>query len=97
VNRCTYCIRLSDGAWGKRPTPSNVRRAILACSHRDYRLRSVCFPPPDANEETCLQCRVCFDVRWSRYEIVIDELVETLLCWLQPEFDSMVEVEISDE
>jgi hypothetical protein len=57
----------------------------------------VCFPPPDANEETCLQCRVCFDVRWSRYEIVIDELVETLLCWLQPEFDSMVEVEISDE
>jgi hypothetical protein len=55
------------------------------------------FPQPDDNEETLLECHVCFEVRWSRYEIVIDDLVEKLLRRLQPEYDSMVEVEIIDE
>ena len=74
-----------------------MRKVIRACSHRDYHLHSLYFPQPDDNEETLLECHVCFEVRWSRYEIVIDDLVEKLLRRLQPEYDSMVEVEIIDE
>ena len=56
---------------------------------------SAFFEPDD--EETRLECRACFEAKWSHSEIIRDKLIETLSLRFQPEYDSMVEVEVIDD
>jgi len=96
VNRFTYHIHLSQGTWGRPPTPSRVRESVSTCGNNDGGLCHLTFFEPD-DEETRLECRACFEAKWSHSEIIRDKLIETLSLRFQPEYDSMVEVEVIDD
>ena len=96
MNRFTCRIQLAHGHWERSPTPSRVREAVVACASSDNVLRHLTFLEPD-NEETRLECRVCFEARWSHSEVIRDTLIETLSSRFRPEYDSMVEVEVLDD
>jgi hypothetical protein len=95
VTTFAFCIQLSQGTWGQRPTRTRVRAAVresLANKSVSRRLR---FSDPLSNE-TVLECKGQFRTRVLHAEIVRDALIETLLQRFQPEYDSMVEVEVLD-
>jgi hypothetical protein len=96
VNRFAYHVQLSQGNWGRPPTRRRVRESVSACGNRDNGFCHLSFFEP-ADEETRLECRVCFEAKRSHSEIIRDKLIETLSLRFQPEYDSMVEVEVIDD
>ena len=71
--------------------------AVAACGNSDGGLCHLTFFEPD-DEETRLECRGAFRGRNGRdSEIIRDKLIETLSLRFQPEYDSMVEVEVIDD
>ena len=96
MNRFAYHVQLSQGNWGRPPTRRRVRESVSACGNRDNGFCHLSFFEP-AGEETRLECRVCFEAKRSHSEIIRDKLIETLSLRFQPEYDSMVEVEVIDD
>lgn len=97
---CVRCeVRLAEGDWAETPTLAAIRDILGNClTTRDDRLVSVeeIDPvPPDA-PDIALQVEVTVCVRWDHSEIVRDRIIEALLQHCQPEYDSMVEVEVID-
>lgn len=91
--RCT--IRLARGCWQTMPTFTGVSkrlRTLFAC-HNDCLLYAT---QQDPEPDVLLQLEVVVETRWKHSEVVRDLIAETLAGLCQPEYESMVEVELSN-
>jgi hypothetical protein len=92
-------IQLSGGNWGIRPTPAQIRRSIPHGRWHDAVLCRLDFEASD-DTDVLLAVEAEFKAYWSpvgaHVEALRDELMTALLQRFQPEFESMVEVEVLD-
>jgi hypothetical protein len=92
-------IRLSAGNWGLRPTPAQIRKSVPHGRWHDAVLSRLSFEDPD-DADVLLAFEAEFKAYWSfvgaHVEALRDELFTALLRRFQPEFESMVEVEVLD-
>ena len=92
-------IQLSEGNWGLRPTPAQIRKSIPHGRWHDAVLSRLSFEDPD-DADVLLAFEAEFKAYWSfvgaHVEALRDELFTALLQRFQPEFESMVEVEVLD-
>jgi len=95
VSRVCCEIRLAAGNWINPPTRARVRK-LLNTFIRAPNNWVVCVEEIDStpSDGVVLQVTVC--VRWMHSEIVRDRIIEAVLRYCQPEYDSMVEVAVID-
>ena len=97
MNRFGFHVQMSQGRWGRQPYSSAVRTQVYQCAERDFRLSGFRFCPPET-EEILREFKAEFCVPHPFYatdaEYVRDTLIMALLGWFQPEYESMIEVEV---
>ena len=95
MNGTRFNITLSEGRWKTLPSARAVRGLL---THFAFRRREIVWDDtePFASDPNALvQCSVILPV--VNGELLRDSLIETMLNRFQPEYDSMVEVEVLDE
>jgi len=95
VNGTRFNITLSEGCWRRSPTAGAVRDRL---AHGVFYGLDVAWDetePFDPSAEAALQLSVVCPV--VNGEILRDCIIERLLRYFEPEYESMVEVEVLDE
>ena len=73
------------------------RRCCRVLRNVDCDLVRLDFIDPDGDDDVLLAFEAEFVTYWSHSEIVRDALIDALLQSFQPEYESMIEVEIVDD
>jgi len=97
VNRFVCCVQLCDGTWGRQIAEGAVADVVESCANVDCDLVRLDFIDPDGDDDVLLAFEAEFVTYWSHSEIVRDALIDALLQSFQPEYESMIEVEIVDD
>jgi hypothetical protein len=96
VNRFVCRVQLCDGNWGRQISEGTVADVVESCANVDRNLVRLDFLDVDG-DDVLLAFEVEVVTHWSHSEIVRDALIDALLQWFQPEYDSMIEVEVLDD
>ena len=96
MNRFVCHVQLCDGNWGRRVTEGAVADVVKSCANIDCDPIRLGFVGPDG-DDVLLAFEAEFVTYWSHSEIVRDDLIDSLLQRFQPEYDSMIEVEVLDD
>lgn len=90
MNRVVCRITLAEGVWQERPTPWAVRRVLRPRTVRGA-MAALTF-----EEGEGLVAEAVVFTRYCHAEIIRDNIVAALLKGFQPEYESMVEVEVCE-
>lgn len=94
MNRIRCQVSLYDGRWKMLPTWEAVRNVMEHCVPRKRENALDYAEKMNSDSETLLQFAVVMTTRWKHSEAVRDRIVEVLLRRFQPEYESMIEVEV---
>lgn len=92
---CVRCyISMYDGNWRRPPSQKEVRSVLETAfpPHSDDCLVSIEFVEPE--EDVRVQAEVVVSHPWYHEEVVQDKIIERLLKRFDPEYESMIEVEV---
>ena len=95
MNGTRFNITLSEGRWKRSPTPGAVREQLAHCVLYGWDVVWDETEPFDPSADAVLQLSVVCPV--INGEILRDHIIGRLLCYFEPEYESMVEVEVLDE
>lgn len=94
MNRVSCTIILYEGQWRRKLAEDVLRAALNRVVFGDCSLVELEFVPPD--EDVAFEIEVVVATRWSDEEHVRDRIIEGLLRRFEPEYESMIEVEVRD-
>jgi len=94
MNRVGCEIRLAKGKWRNKPVKSETLGVIRRIEDGDLEVLRATPLEHDADTEQRLE--VVMVSQWRHDEAMCDCLATALVNALQPEFESMVEVEVTD-
>ena len=92
-------VRLYEGCWKGTLSQEAVTLALKRTfpEQSDNALVDVEFvEPEDIQEDVALEATVTVMARWCHAEIIRDGIAESLLQRFDPEFESMIEVEVEE-
>jgi len=92
IERVTLKVLLHDGCWGRRPSEKLIAQTLHA--FKNIIGSKFVEPAEDVLFEVALT--VDADLDWGNHENVSDRIIERLLRRFEPEYESMVEVEVED-
>ena len=92
MNRVNCRIALYGGRWKRELSKEVVEMTIRRAVHGDCSLVELEFVEPD--EDVAFEVELVVITDWSDEENVRDKIIERLLERLDPEYESMVEVDI---
>ena len=101
MSRVVCRIVLSEGIWENQPSKRAVREALRSAWPPRTHVGSV--PPPptlvrlgfdEPGDDEALVAEAVVDARCCHAETIRDDIVGALLASFQPEYESMVEVEV---
>ena len=85
-------IILYEGQWGRTLSKEAVEKAVRRAVYGDCSLKELRFVDPDM--DVAFEIEVAVTTDWSDEEHVRDRIIERLLARFEPEYESMVEVEV---
>jgi hypothetical protein len=94
MDRVSCTIILYEGQWRKKPSEHALRTALKRAVAGDCSLVELEFVPP--SEDIAFETEVVVATEWSDEEHVRDRIIEGLLRRFEPEYESMIEVEVCD-
>jgi hypothetical protein len=94
MSRVSCTITLYEGRWGRKLSRESLEKAVRRATYGDCRLEELEFVKPD--EDVAFEIKASVTTEWSDEENVRDKIIERLLARFEPEYESMVEVEVND-
>ncbi len=92
-----FCrVLFFDGRWRRKLSEKSIAVTLKRAVSSHCRVVSLAFVKPD--EDVAFEAQMVVDVNttWGDREVVRDEIVERVLWRFEPEFESMIEVEVED-
>jgi divalent metal cation (Fe/Co/Zn/Cd) transporter len=94
MERVICRVLLYEGRWGHKLSYKAIESVLrhMGCRHRP--LASLRFVQPD--DDVAFEVEVVFhaDLDWGDQENICDRIIERLLTRFEPEYESMIEVEV---
>jgi len=90
IERATLRILLFDGRWERKPTRKSIERTLRVFKQ----IVELEFPTPEEDVLFEIEVVVDADLDWGDHENVSDRITERLLRRFEPEYESMIEVEV---
>ena len=96
MNRVVCRVVLYEGCWITQPSKEDVTLALSRTfpAQGDNALGRIEFAEPP--EDVALEVEVAVFTRWCHSEIIRDDIIESVLYRFEPEYESMIEVEVED-
>jgi len=94
MNHVNCRVILYEGQWRKKLSEDALKATLKRVVCGDCLLAELIFIEPD--EDVALEVEVVVITDWSDEEHVRDGIIEGLLEQFEPEYESMIEVEVSD-
>ena len=92
IERVTLRVLFYDGCWGRSLSQKSIEQTLRVLKH----IVDLEFLEPDEDVLFEVEVTVDVDLDWGNHENVADRITERLLRRFEPEFESMIEVEVED-
>ncbi len=96
IERLLLRVLLYEGKWRRKPSKKTVENALRHTVSARGAVLDLSFVDPIPDVAFEIELAVNTDLDWGDQENVCDDIVERLLRSFDPEYESMVEVEIED-
>ncbi len=96
MERILLRVLLYEGVWRRKPSKKTVENALRHTVSARGTVLDVVFVDPIPDVAFEIEMVVDADTDWGDQENVCDDIVERLLRSFDPEYESMVEVEVED-
>lgn len=94
--RVMFRVLLYNGLWKRNPTEKAIESILNQSLSGKSLVDELEFVQPSEDVAFEIEFIVDVDVVWGDPEHIRDEIIERLLHKFEPEFESMVEVEVED-
>jgi len=96
MERVMCRVLLYEGCWNRKLSQKAIEKALRRAVSGHCVIVALEFVRPDADVAFEVEITVDADTDWGDQENVCDEIIEWLLHRFEPEFESMIEVEVED-
>jgi len=92
-----FCkVLFFEGRWRRKLSEKSIELALRRAVSSHCWVVSLEFVKPDEDVAFEAQVIVDVDTDWGDREVVRDEIIEWVLSRFEPEFESMIDVEVED-